>query len=218
MDKYIIHKLNISTYLKYALCKTLGGKLPSEYQRLEYIESTGTQYIDTGININTTTSRYETKISPSLVSGTIAIFGTRNGSSANQSSMNVFIIDGTFRLDWLYGAGNSVRNISSKTEYTISITRGFATINNVDYTSRETASIDSLYTFYIGNLNNAGSVYSKGFSGKIYYSKLYNNNILVFDGVPCYRKSDNEIGMYDIVSNTFFTNAGTGTFIKGDNI
>ena len=219
MDKYIIHKLNISTYLKYALCKTLGGKLPSEYQRLEYIESTGTQYIDTGINTNTTTSRYETKINPSSVSGTIGIFGTRNDSSANQDSMNAFIIDGAFRLDWLYGAmGSFVRNISSNTDYTISITRGLATINNVDYTSGETTSIDSLYTFYIGNLNNAGLVYSKRFSGKIYYSKLYNNNILVFDGVPCYRKSDNEIGMYDLVSNTFFTNAGTGTFIKGDNI
>ena len=218
MYKYIIHKLNISTYLKYALCKTLGGKLPKGYTELEYLESTGTQYIDTGINTNTTTSRYETKINPSLVSGTIGIFGTRNSYSANESSMNVFIIDGTFRLDWLNGAMGSGIRISSNTEYAISITRGLATINNVNYRFGDTTSIDGSYTFYVGSFNNAGSVYSKGFSGKIYYSKLYNNNILVFDGVPCYRKSDNEIGMYDLVSNTFFTNAGTGTFIKGDNI
>ena len=191
-------------------------ELPDEYQQVEYIESTGTQYIDTGININTTTSRYETKIKPSSVSGTIGIFGTRNYSSANQSAMNVFIISGTFRLDWISGNGNyNVRNISSDTEYTISITRGLATINNVNYTSGDTTSIDSLYPFYVGNFNNVGSVFSTGFSGKIYYSKLYNNNILVFDGVPCYRKSDNEIGMYDLVSNTFFTNAGTGTFNVG---
>ena len=211
-------KANSLNYLKaFGKCEQIG--LPVGYTQVEYIESTGTQYIDTGININTTTSRYETKISPSLVSGTIAIFGTRNSSSANQSSMNMFIIDGTFRLDWLYGAmGNSVKNISSNTEYTISITRGLATINNVNYVSGENTSIDSSYTFYIGNLNNAGSVYSKEFSGKIYYSKLYNNNILVFDGVPCYRKSDNEIGMYDLVSNTFFTNAGKGTFTAGAEI
>lgn len=219
MDKYIIHKLNISTYLKYALCKILGGKLPKEYTELQYIESTGTQYIDTGININTTTSRYETKIKPSLVSGTIGIFGTRNYTSSNPSSMNVFIIDGAFRLDWLTGAGNyNVGNISSNTEYTISITRGLATINDVDYTSEATTSIDSSHTFYVGNFNNAGSVYSNGFSGKIYYSKLYNNNILVFDGVPCYRNSDNEVGMYDLVNDVFYTNRGTGTFVAGDNI
>lgn len=192
------------------------ANIPSEYEEVEYIESTGTQYIDTGINVNTTTSRYETKINPSSVSGTMGIFGTRNNSMASQSSMNVFIIGGTFRLDWLSGNGNyNVRNISTNTEYTISITRGLATINNVNYTSGETISIDSLYPFYVGSFNNVGSVFSTGFSGKIYYSKLYNNNILVFDGVPCYRKSDNEIGMYDLVSNTFFTNAGTGNFIVG---
>lgn len=214
MNKYKIYNLKISTHLKYALNKILEGELPKKYQEVEYIESSGTQYIDTGININTTTSRYETKIKPSSVSSTMGIFGTRNNSSANQSSMNVFIISGTFRLDWLTGNGNyNVRNISSDTEYTISITRGLATINNVDYTSGETTSIDSTYPFYVGNFNNAGSVFSTGFSGKIYYSKLYNNNILVFDGVPCYRKSDNEVGLYDLVTKTFFTNQGTGTFI-----
>ena len=192
------------------------ANIPSEYEEVEYIESTGTQYINTGINTNTTTSRYETKINPSSVSGTMGIFGTRNDyTSANQSSMNAFIIDGTFRLDWLSGTFSSSARISTNTEYEISITRGLATINNVNYTSGNTTSIDSLYPFYVGTFNNAGSVYSNGFSGKIYYSKLYNNNILVFDGVPCYRKSDNEIGMYDLVSNTFFTNAGTGNFIVG---
>lgn len=191
--------------------------LPSGYTQVDYIECTGTQYIDTGIKTNTTTSRYETKINPSSVSGTIGIFGTRDSSSATPSSMNVFIIDSTFRLDWLNGMTSGfVKNISSNTEYTISITRGLATINNVNYTSGNTTSINGSYTFYVGSFNNAGSVYSKGFSGKIYYSKLYNNNILVFDGVPCYRKSDNEIGMYDLVSNTFFTNAGAGNFTYGN--
>ena len=205
---------NLKDYKIYG--NSVQGKLPDTYQQVEYIESTGTQYIDTGINVNTTTSRYETKINPNLVSDTRGIFGTRNHISSNLSSMNVFIINGVFRLDWLTGAGNyNVNNISSNTEYTISITRGLATINNVDYTSEETTSVNSPYTFYIGNFNNAGSAYSNGFSGKIYYSKLYNNNILVFDGIPCYRKSDNEIGMYDLVTNTFFTNAGTGTFNKG---
>ena len=219
INKYFLVKMNIPAFLKKFLYVKSGsehGELPSGYTQVEYLESTGTQYIDTGININTTTSRYETKINPSSVSGTMGIFGTRNYSSANSSAMNVFILNGTFRLDWVSGNGNyNVRNISSDTEYTISITRGLATINNVNYTSVETTSIDSLYPFYVGSFNNAGTVFSNGFSGKIYYSKLYNNNILVFDGVPCYRKSDNEIGMYDLVSKTFFTNAGTGTFDVG---
>lgn len=41
---------------------------------------------------------------------------------------------------------------------------------------------------------------------------------LLRDMIPCYRKSDNVIGMFDKVSQTFFTNAGTGTFTKGNNV
>lgn len=40
----------------------------------------------------------------------------------------------------------------------------------------------------------------------------------VCDLIPCYRKSDVEIGMYDLVSKTFLTNAGTGTFTKGGDV
>lgn len=55
------------------------------------------------------------------------------------------------------------------------------------------------------------------FIGKIYSVSLERDGTIVADLVPCYRKADGEIGMYDIVSNTFFTNVGTGTFTKGGN-
>ena len=48
---------------------------------------------------------------------------------------------------------------------------------------------------------------------------------LVMDLVPCYRKTDNVIGMYDLCGNVcpltdtaFFINAGSGTFTKGSNV
>lgn len=53
---------------------------------------------------------------------------------------------------------------------------------------------------------------------KIRIFQIRENGIIVLDLVPCYRKSDGEIGMYDLVSNTFFTNAGTGTFTKGADV
>lgn len=55
---------------------------------------------------------------------------------------------------------------------------------------------------------------------KIYYCKLWDNNgDLVRHYIPCYKKSDNTPGMYDIVNNTF--NGGTGTsgyFSVGNNV
>jgi hypothetical protein len=51
--------------------------------------------------------------------------------------------------------------------------------------------------------------------GKIFYVQIYDNNILVRDFIPARRNSDGVLGMYDTVTNTFFTNAGTGEFIAG---
>ena len=53
---------------------------------------------------------------------------------------------------------------------------------------------------------------------KIYSTRISEQGILVRDFVPCYRKSDNVIGLYDAVNNILYTNAGSGTFTKGGDI
>ena len=46
----------------------------------------------------------------------------------------------------------------------------------------------------------------------------YDNNILVRDFVPCYRKEDGVIGLCDVVTQEFYENQGTGNFKKGEDI
>ena len=56
-----------------------------------------------------------------------------------------------------------------------------------------------------------------GWSGKIYSLKIYGtNDQLIRDYVPCYRKSDNVAGMYDLVNGVFYTNAGSSSFSVGN--
>ena len=53
------------------------------------------------------------------------------------------------------------------------------------------------------------------------YSYVHKNNSTndeLMHLYPCYRKADNVAGMYDIVNNTFLTNAGTGSFILGPDV
>lgn len=50
------------------------------------------------------------------------------------------------------------------------------------------------------------------------YFAIYNNDILEREFYPCYRRSDNKPGLYDVVNDVFYTNAGTGTFIVGPDI
>lgn len=54
---------------------------------------------------------------------------------------------------------------------------------------------------------------------RVYSAKYYNNtDTLVRDLVPCYRKSDNVIWMYDLVNDQFYTNNWTWTFTKWPNV
>lgn len=45
---YLIKKLQIKPWIKYWLVNKEKKKLPDTYQQVEYLESSGAQYIDTG--------------------------------------------------------------------------------------------------------------------------------------------------------------------------
>lgn len=64
---------------------------------------------------------------------------------------------------------------------------------------------------------NYGGIMRYGI-GRCYGFEIKIENTVAFNGIPCYRKADNVIGMYDTISKQFFTNAGTGTFTKGANV
>ena len=73
---------------------------------------------------------------------------------------------------------------------------------------------------------NTGS-YTDGYNNTLFYAstkygkhrvksyKLYNGATLVRDLVPCINASG-EIGMYDIVNQKFYGNAGTGSFVGSE--
>lgn len=50
---------------------------------------------------------------------------------------------------------------------------------------------------------------------RIYYCKIYQNDILIKDLIPVERKSDGELGFYDIINDDFLINTGSGQLIKG---
>ena len=53
---------------------------------------------------------------------------------------------------------------------------------------------------------------------RIYYAQIYDGEVMERNMIPRYRKIDNIAGLYDIVNGMFYTNAGTGTFIVGNNV
>jgi len=71
---------------------------------------------------------------------------------------------------------------------------------------------------FTGSSNKCICVFDEQQEFKLYHLKITRNNAVIRDMYPCYRTSDNVIGMYDLVKNRFHTNAGTGTFYKGPNV
>ena len=55
-------------------------------------------------------------------------------------------------------------------------------------------------------------------SNNFYRITLSKNNVLVADFIPCERINDNVLGFYEVIGKQFYTNAGTGKFLKGNNI
>ena len=53
---------------------------------------------------------------------------------------------------------------------------------------------------------------------QLYGCKIWDDDILVRNFVPCYRVSDNKPGLYDLVNDEFLTNSGTGEFTLGPEV
>lgn len=57
------------------------------------------------------------------------------------------------------------------------------------------------------------------FVGEFYSLRIFDGNVMVHNYVPCYRKADGVIGIYDTVGKEFLTKTGgSGTFAKGADV
>lgn len=80
------------------------------------------------------------------------------------------------------------------------------------YSGGITAAESPIYLFR-GRLNSNAC----WFTGRL-HSLSIESATVNFNLIPCYRKSDSVIGLYDTVSKTFLVNAGTGSFTKGADV
>jgi hypothetical protein len=190
-------------------------RLPREFQEVEYLESTGTQYIDTGIipKISDDTKPIiKIKCKLNNISSVQRIFGVKNNDEIyfqffnNINKLGIQIYNDITYFHQDTNVHKYIFDIQNEVAYQDSISQqlsfGFGNSN---------------YTLYLFARNSTGTP-NNIMSGKIFSFEYYNNDILVRDFVPCYRKSDNVAGLYDLANGVFYTNAGTGQFIVGGDV
>ncbi len=192
------------------------------YQEVEYISSTGTQYIDTGLLANNGTGVH-IEFSSSNVSGSQYVLGTRrtNGNATVEFAVGGSQSDNYWKV-FLGGTSTGILTRVNNRKGQIKI---FSKENNVKeltftnlangafLTNTVTQSVSSTIPMFLFAYNGPSISYGKA---KIYFCKIYDYDALVRDFVPCIDVLTNEAGLYDTVTGVFYTNAGTGTFKAGD--
>ena len=198
------------------------GKLPSDYQRVEYIESTGKQYLELDYiasNITVAKGTYQlTDTDKGLM-----LFGSRKSSQTTGIG---------YALNW---GGNSKPYC-----YYNTFNRGgdsALTTKQIDldkhelnkdknklyidgeliHTLTNQGTFKTPYNMIIFGCNSNGTI-SYLSKAKIFNLQFYDNDVLKVDLIPCYRKSDKTVGMYDLVTGTFYINKGTDAFLKGEDV
>lgn len=187
------------------------------YQPIEYLESTGTQYIDTGYKPNSNT-RIEmdlmiSKATSGIDDGTTSFEMGSRIATKNKLFCSMFYTDNRFRF--LYGSNDfSDRNLSIDEKHSIIMYgTGRCYIDGVLQYNYNQENIDNNFNIYVFKFNNGG-IPAGGGRGTLYYLKIYDNDILVRDLVPVL-DTNGVACMFDKVTKQFFYNAGTGDFIAG---
>lgn len=184
--------------------------LPSGYRQAEYIQSSGTQFVDSGV-IPTTNTKVEADID--FLSGNTTyncVFGV------GQTGSNQFVV---YRLS----ASAMVGQVYSTKTYNssgVTITgRHKVSLSNSQFvygtfsTAVTAESFTYTYPIFLFALNSVGSATLHAHQ-KLYSCKIYNGNTLIRNFIPCINPSG-VVGLYDIVNAKFYGNSGTGVFTAG---
>lgn len=172
--------------------------LPSGYTQLEYIQSNGSQYIDTGFTPNQDT-RVVVDFQFIELSARF-LFGTRRTVSAGGFTFNISS-DGRWATAYgntgniFIGTANTERHIVDKNKNLLY----FDGILEETLKQNEFTSPQSLAIFAC---NTPSSGYANKAKAKIYSFKIYDNDVLARDYIPCTNPSG-KMGLYDIVNQEF---------------
>jgi hypothetical protein len=195
--------------------------LPNGYKQREYIESSGTQYVDTGYKFTSNKIRIHMEIENLNTASGASLCGIESsvGYAAilySYSSADVFTLhmgttshivtiqlpaDGAFHVVEIETFGDGTGRITVD-----------GSVQNFTFDGN----INGDLALYIGALNTeSGATDFSKQRTKIF--KIWDNDILVRDYITC-TKSDDIAGLYDVANSKFHGNAGNGLFTAGPEV
>ena len=198
------------------------NELSDTYQKVNFIEkktkySALGEYIDTGVNVNINNYNQLHFILDEKITDTNTNWNLSGSAIGGRNAIYVGMHKGYF----YYGIGNdtttsiAVPKQDNRYIYDLDIKNNNIIIKDYDNNVIVNQSLIKGTAFDQTGLPLYLMAYSgenRGHASKLYGAKIYINDVLERNFVPCYRKSDSIIGLYDTVYNKFYPNNGTGSF------
>ena len=197
--------------------------IPLEYTRVNYIASTGTQYIDTGVIPTSDNIIYEWEGRDDVASGYTSLFASEwavDGDYSNRDFGGVMHGSKSSRPIYI----GKTRGMSIEYNSNDNLFHKWSLVINADHTIYLIKDSTKLTTYnWTGSMNKYNTIalfcnhttnsFSQNASVAYKWFRIKDNGKIVFWGIPARRNSDSVLGMYDVISETFFDNDGTGTFV-----
>ena len=197
--------------------------LPTEYTKLDYIASTGTQHIDTNVIPSSDNLIYEWEGRDDNTSGSTSLFsceyavggdytnrdfgGVLHGSRSNRP----IYVGKTTGMGIGYSSNDTLFHrwsLNINSNHKVYLIKDGTKLTEYSWTG----SVDR-YNSIALFCNHTTNSFSQKASVAYKYFRIKDNGKIVFWGIPARRNSDQVLGMYDLITDTFFINGGTDTFI-----
>lgn len=177
----------------------------SEITELEYIQSSGTQFINAGFKPNQNT-RVVMKMKSSQSTGNnVWLFGCQKSWSTNGYAVS------TYTAEFGNNSTTTAFTIYDGVVHEVDFDCGTLKIDGLTvWTSSGTFQTE--FDLYLAAINANGS--ASGFDGSIYSCQIYDNGTLIRDYIAV-KLSDGTVGLYDKLHGLLYINVGTGTFTAG---
>ena len=192
----------------------------ADYTQLEYIESTGTQYIDTGVAGDNDNLIISIKYNLLKFATYRGFFGNYVDEATNCWRFLQSATDGDpfyhyISANTAASGGTLSVSLQKNVINTLVINKDETVANGVAYPQKNNAK---------GTANNSNlMLFTQRADGTscvtmlLYSFTIADGGAIVRDFVPC-KTSDGEIGLWDKVNDRFYGSAGTGTFIAGPEV
>lgn len=186
--------------------------LPEGYTQLEYIQSTGIQYINTEFNPSSDT-RVDMTCEPTTTGTWKGIFGARKSASVDEFGVD---IPSTTAIRSIYGTESQNLTVSTVLQkFSIVKNKNVCTVNGTAITHTK-QNFTTSFPIRLFDKNSGGSAWGQ-ISMKLYSCQIYDNGTPVRNFIPC-KNPSGVVGLYDLVDGKFYTNAVAGNFTAGETV